>query len=126
MLQQFVDNWLQKAYQKVENGNLTISDLEELAAATQRMGTVRQRLLYLHALSPNIHSPLVSMDLHEPFDQYNHDLSPEPVFPYQSVHEAIRDGWQVIKFPVCQASSDRDNGLLGYEFILQKLEAYHV
>ena len=42
---------------------------------------------------------------------------------YRTVHEAIVDGWQVVQFPHLQAPfDDRDLDVVGYEFIVQKLE----
>ena len=44
---------------------------------------------------------------------------------YQTVHEAIMDGWEVIHFPDQQAPfDDREIDVLGYEFILQKKEHF--
>ena len=44
-------------------------------------------------------------------------------WPYRTVHEAIVDGWQVVQFPHLQAPfDDRDLDVVGYEFILQKME----
>jgi hypothetical protein len=39
------------------------------------------------------------------------------------VHGAIVDGWQVVQFPHLQAPfDDSDLDVVGYEFILQKME----
>ena len=44
-------------------------------------------------------------------------------WPYNTVHDAIVDGWQVIQFPHLQAPfDDQDLDVVGYEFILQKIE----
>ena len=50
-------------------------------------------------------------------------IAEELDWPYQTVHEAIVDGWQIVQFPHLQAPfDDRDLDVVGYEFILQKME----
>lgn len=87
---------------------------------------VRQRLLYLHAATPSIRSKVIGMALHEPVRGSITELSGQPqAWPYATVHDAIIDEWQVIQFPVQLAPfDDREIDILGFEFILQKLEEY--
>lgn len=86
----------------------------------------RQRLLYLHAATPSIRSRVIGMALHEPVPGSMTELSAEAqVWPYGTVHDAVVDGWQVIHFPQQLAPfDDREIDVLGYEFVLQKLEGY--
>jgi hypothetical protein len=83
----------------------------------------RQRLLYLHARTPNVFSDIVALTLIEPVPGYRAEISAESVeWQYNSVHEAIVDGWQIVQFPHLQAPfDDRDLDVVGYEFILQKM-----
>jgi ectoine hydroxylase-related dioxygenase (phytanoyl-CoA dioxygenase family) len=87
---------------------------------------LRQRLLYLHAATPSIRSQVVGMALHEPVPGSRTEIDPAPrEWPYATVHDAVLDGWQVIHFPQQLAPfDDREIDVLGYEFVLQKLEAY--
>jgi hypothetical protein len=87
---------------------------------------IRQRLLYLHAATPSIRSKVVGMALHEPVRGSITELNAQlQDWPYATVHDAILDEWQVVQFPVQLAPyDDREIDLLGYEFILQKLEGY--
>jgi hypothetical protein len=84
----------------------------------------RQRLLYLHARTPNVFSDIVALTQIEPVPGHRVEISAESVeWPYSSVHEAIVDGWQIVQFPYLQAPfDDRDLDVVGYEFILQKME----
>lgn len=84
----------------------------------------RQRLLYLHARSPNVFSDILGYTPIEPIAGYRVEITAEePDWPYQTVHDAIVDGWQVVQFPHLQAPfSDKDLDMVGYEFILQKME----
>ena len=83
----------------------------------------RQRLLYLHARTPNVFSDIVALTQIEPVTGYRVEISAEPIeWLYNSVHEAIVDGWQIVQFPHLQAPfDDRDLDMVGYEFILQKM-----
>jgi hypothetical protein len=91
-----------------------------------RRRAIRQRLLYLHASTPSIRSRVIGMALHEPVPGSITEITPEePEWPYTTVHDAVLDGWQVIHFPQQLAPfDDREIDILGYEFVLQKLEAY--
>lgn len=84
----------------------------------------RQRLLYLHARTPSVFSEILGLTLIEPVAGFKVELSAEePQWPYQTVHDAIVEGWQIVQFPHLQAPfDDRDLDVIGYEFILQKME----
>ena len=120
--------WLTKALAKLEGGAICTADLDELSQIIHAKRTsVRQRLLYLHATTPNIRSPVIGMAEHEPVAESITEITTEgDQWPYRSVHDAILDGWQVIHFPDQRVPfDDQEIDILGYEFILQKLEAYN-
>ena len=123
-----IDRWIDEARAKLKNGGLQKGDLDQLyqIISVNRKGT-RQRLLYLHAATPGIRSQVIGMALHEPVqDSVTEIVTVEQDWPYNTVHDAILDGWQVIHFPNQRTEfDDREIDILGYEFILQKLEAYN-
>lgn len=84
----------------------------------------RQRLLYLHARTPSVFSEILGLTLIEPVAGFKVEISAEePQWPYRTVHDAMVEGWQVVQFPHLQAPfDDRDLDVIGYEFILQKME----
>jgi hypothetical protein len=84
----------------------------------------RQRLLYLHARTPSVFSEIIGYTPIEPIAGYRVEIAAEvQKWPYDTVHDAIVDGWQVVQFPHHQAPyDDRDLDIVGYEFILQKME----
>jgi hypothetical protein len=84
----------------------------------------RQRLLYLHATTPSVFSRILGLTLIEPIPGHRPEITVEdPQWPYDTVHDALIDGWQIVQFPLFQASyDDRDLDVVGYEFILQKME----
>ena len=126
-LQTELASWLEQARIKQRNGGIAANDLDALAALIQApTKVVRQRLLYLHAATPSIRSKVIGMALHEPVPGSVTDITSAPAdWPFDTVHDAILAGWQVIHFPHQRAFfDDREIDILGYEFILQKLETY--
>ena len=84
----------------------------------------RQRLLYLHARTPSVYSGILGLTQIEPVAGHKVEITAqEEEWPYETVHDAIVAGWQVVQFPHHQAPiADRDLEMVGYEFILQKME----
>ncbi len=84
----------------------------------------RQRLLYLHARTPSVFSDILGYTQIEPTEGFRVEISGgEFGWPYATVHDALIDGWQIIQFPHLQSPfSDTDLDMIGYEFILQKME----
>ena len=123
-----IDRWIDEARAKLEDGGIQGGDLDRLHRVinTNRVHT-RQRLLYLHAATPGIRSQVLGMALHEPVQgSVTEIVTVEQEWPYNTVHDAILDGWQVIHFPDQRTEfDDREIDILGYEFILQKLEVYN-
>jgi hypothetical protein len=119
------DPEIRRFYGKLNRYNRVMHDALGVPIDGARRVT-RQRLLYLHAATPSIRSRVIGMALHEPVPGSVTEITPEaPEWPYGTVHDAILDGWQVIHFPQQLAPfDDREIDILGYEFILQKLETY--
>ncbi|MCE9589459.1 MAG: hypothetical protein K8S99_02930 [Planctomycetes bacterium] len=113
---------------KLAAGTLIPADLDALviAARTGRHGRVRQRIMYLHAAHPTIRAEVLSTAIHEPVPGSVTQIDPlAPPSPYATVFDAILDGWRVIHFPNQLAPfDDREIDVVGYEFVLEKLEAY--
>ena len=120
--------WLTRARAELESGTICAADLDELSQIIHAKRTsVRQRLLYLHATTSNIRSQVIGMAEHEPVAESITEITTDDdQWPYRTVHDAILDGWQVIHFPDQRVPfDDQEIDILGYEFILQKLEAYN-
>ncbi len=117
-----------KARADLKEGRLTLEDLSELESQVRdyfKPGL--QRLLYLHAGSPNIRSRVIAAALHEPVPDSVTQIDPlASEIPYDSVFSAILDGWRVIHFPDQRAPfDDFEIDIVGYEFILEKWSGEH-
>ena len=122
-----VSTWVDAARRKLQAGEaLRESDLDRLLAGHGSRSRLRQRLLYLHANTPSIHSNLVAAAIHEPVAGAVTEIDPQaPELPYRNVHDAILEGWRVVHFPQQRAPfDDREIDVMGHEFILEKLEEY--
>ena len=111
---------LETCLEKLRAGNLTEEDLQH-ALDRANGGGPPQRLLYLHAYSTLVTSPIEAMSYVDAEGVHDGPDDPEE-WPYKSVHEAILDGWRVIKFPemaLMMAGDDKTYGL-GCDFILEK------
>ena len=122
-----IEEWVSLARKKVKNEGISNNDLDQLEQVLQiRCNQNRQRLLYLQATTPSIRSNVIGMAQHEPVNGAITQIEPDTDdWKYQTVHDAIVDGWQAIFFPGQRTSfDDHEIDILGYEFILQKMEIY--
>lgn len=113
---------------KLAEGTLTPADLDALASASRagKHARVRQRLMYIHASHPTIRAEVLNASIHEPVPGSSTQIDPlaTPI-GYATVFDAVVDGWRVIHFPNQLAPfDDREIDVVGYEFILEKLEFY--
>ncbi|HYF52499.1 MAG TPA: hypothetical protein VEJ63_24035 [Planctomycetota bacterium] len=84
---------------------------------------VRQVLMYIYAMTPSIYGEVISLSMRAAGKYAPEEVQAEPLFPYGNVAAAMAEGWQVVHFPDQRAAfDDREIDVLGYEFILQKLE----
>ena len=86
----------------------------------------KQRLLYLSSQSTDPKSPAISQALHEPVKGTIVEIDPtKKGIDYESVHDAICDGWRVVNFPDQRGSLEGSEiEIYGYQFVLEKMEEY--
>lgn len=84
-------------------------------------GQRRQDVLYLQTQSTSPGSTVVGMLLIEDGVLSEGPLDPDD-WPYQTVVEAIRDGWRIISFPnmALLTVDEKEFYGLGFEFILER------
>ena len=118
---QQIQEWLDK----LRAGTLVEADLQQaldrLDGTSDDDSPKQQRLLYLNTGNTGVDSQVLGMALVE-----NGEIleGPDDVdeWPYNSVLEAMDDGWRVIKFPEMALLLQEDKTFgLGCEFILEKL-----
>tara|TARA_B100000029_G_scaffold497065_1_gene564211 strand:+ start:127 stop:498 length:372 start_codon:yes stop_codon:yes gene_type:complete len=103
-------------------GTLTTARLRQgIADIVQSSGNSRQDLLYLQAANTSPHSQVVGMMLIQEGVRSEGGLDAEK-WPYQTVLDAVREGWRIISFPnmALLAMDHDDSHGLGFEFILEK------
>ncbi len=119
---QEIQRWLDK----LRAGTLVEADLQQaldrLSDGTLEGGSPqRQRLLYLNTGNTGVDSPVLGMALVEN-GQILEGPDDTDQWPYNSVLDAMNDGWRVIKFPEMALLLQEDKTFgLGCEFILEKL-----
>ena len=88
---------------------------------------IKQRLLYLSGQSTDPRSPAISQALHEPVDGTIVEIDPTSRgLDYATVHDAVVDGWRIVHFPDQRGSvHDSDVEVIGFQFILEKLEEFN-
>jgi len=100
-------------------GELTAEALHAILEAVDDQ-TARQDLLFLRASTSTVNSEVVGMLLLEDGELNEGPSDPED-WPYQTVIDAIQDGWRVIKFPELALWVDENRTYeVGGEFVLEK------
>lgn len=112
-------NQVERCIGQLKHGTLTEMELRRISDIASQVGPV-QDILYLHTTVNSLTSPVLAMRILE-----NGDISDGPEdpddWPYQSVQEAIRGGWRVVKFPELALMMDESRTYgLGFEFILER------
>ena len=114
-----IKEWLDNCIEKHKSGELTTNDLYGLEDV---LNTEKQMILYLYSKSTNPRSPIGAWAI------YDTTVPDEPILPsqdapYNSVLDAVRDGWRIVHFPRPElyTFTDVENAYLSYEFILEKI-----
>ena len=117
-----IANKLDQAIAELRAGTLQESTLaairDEVAA-----GPAIQDLLYLQASGTDLNSEVIGM--RQVLDGEVSDGPDDPGdWPYQTVLEAIRDGWRIIDFPNLALLLDESRTYAyGAEFVLEKIRS---
>ena len=109
---------LQLCLDKFRRGALSEADLLQALALSEKPAP--QQLLYLQAGGTGVDSQAIGISLVA--EGKVQELPTDPAqWPYQTVLEAMADGWRVIKFPeLALLLQEYQTVGLGCEFILEK------
>ena len=85
----------------------------------------RQKILILYLGNSNLDSGIVGWSLYDGTTTDEIDPTGNEDPPYQSVLEAMRDGWRVIQIPTISAPQigrEHQTDYLQFEFVLERME----
>jgi len=113
---QLIEQWLDK----LRTGTLVEEDLQLALRGLDADGAARQqRLLYLQTSTTGVDSDVLGMALVENGQILEAPDDPDE-WPYNTVLEAMADGWKVVKFPEMALLLQEDQTFgFGCEFILE-------
>ena len=107
---------------ELQQGTLTEAGLRQgIADIVGTESPKRQDILYLQAVTTSPGAAVVGMLLVEDGELREGPPDPED-WPYQTVLEAVRDGWRIISFPnmALLTVDEKEFYGLGAEFILER------
>ena len=105
-------------------GTLTERDLLRISEIANEARVDRQDVLYLQTRTSSPVSEVLGMRIIESGEISDGPSDPDG-WPYQTVLDAVRAGWRIIKFPeMAQMLDDKRTYGLGYEFILDRLSRW--
>ena len=114
-----LEKHVERCVAELRQGTLTEESLRRIAG-TPVAGRDTQDLLYLNATTASLISEVLAMRIVEAGEISDGPEDPTD-WPYQTVLDAIRDGWRVVKFPESALMMDEGRTYgLGFEFILER------
>jgi hypothetical protein len=109
---------LQRCLDRFRAGALSEADFETALDLVDRRR--KQSILYIQAPTTYPHDMVIGMSIYEK-DKDFEDVDETGKFLYQTIDEALEDGWRIIKFPeVALVLDDQNTCGLGYEFVLER------
>ncbi len=118
-MQSEIRQWIAESRKKLEGNGLDDGDLDRLEAVLEDPSP--PKIMYLTARSTNMRSGIVGWVEFVPGEKPKLKLpGDEP--PYDSVLEAVADGWRVVQYPIPKLYEykDLENDYVGFDFILEK------
>ena len=111
---------VEECIDRLDRGDLQADHLREVLAQIPSACNTVQDLLYMQCSTTSVTSQVLGVQFIS-----GGEVQPEPDsvsdFPYQSVLEAMRDGWRVVQFPNMALLLDEERTYgLGCEFILER------
>ncbi len=117
-----VKRQLEKCLEKFRAGELKEHDLRQaLESADAQPAAPTPQLLYLQATTTSVNSHVCGMSRFDADGQHD-SVDETGEWVYQTVFDAMRDGWRIVKFPemALMVAGEEEAYGLGCEFILEK------
>ena len=119
-LREEIKRHVQVCLEALRRNELDEESLRRIAELAERLAGGRQNLLYLQAEQTSVTSRVIGMSLFVDGEFTDGPDDPDD-WPYQTVGDALADGWRIVKFPeMAILLDDRRTYGLGCEFILEK------
>ncbi len=110
---------LEGCIEALREGALNEERLRAVIETLRRGGGGRQELLYLQADHTSVAAQVIGLSLVE--DGEVVEQHPGDPWPYETVLDAMNDGWRIVQFPNLALVPDENRPTgLGCEFILEK------
>ncbi len=110
---------LEGCIEALQQGALTEEQLRQVIETLRRGGAGQQDLLYLQADQTSVAAQVIGISLVQGGEVV--EQHPGDPWPYETVLDAMRDGWRIVQFPNLALVPDENRPTgLGCEFILEK------
>lgn len=110
---------LESCIEALQQGSLTEERLQQVIDALRRGGAGQQELLYLQCGQTSVDSQVIGISLVQGGEVV--EQHPGDPWPYETVLDAMQDGWRIVQFPNLALVPDENRPTgLGCEFILEK------
>ena len=117
-----VKRQLEQCLEKFRAGELSEGDLQQaLESADAQLAASTPQLLYLQAGTTIVTSRVCGMSRFDADGQHD-SVDETGAWVYETVLDAMRDGWRIVKFPemALMVAGEEEAYGLGCEFILEK------
>ena len=118
-MNQTARNQLEHCIALLERGSLTEADLRDLASSSSSSAGKRQELLYLQTATTSVTSEVIGMSL-VAGGKVSDGAMDAAEWPYQTVLEAMEEGWRVVRFPVQLPAGHTQDAHITCEFVLER------
>ena len=119
-LREEIKRQVNQCFDELRRDALREESLRRIAELADGLAGARQDLLYLQAEQTAVTSRVIGMSMFVAGAFSDGPEDPDD-WPYQTVGEALADGWRIVKFPeLAILLDDRRTYGLGCEFILEK------
>ena len=114
-----IRNWISKAKEKLHQEPIQKADLDILETLIESFS--EPTIMYLTARSTDLRSGIIGWVTFDPFKEHKPTL-PSTTPPYNSVLEAVADGWRIVQYPIAKLYEykELENDYVGFDFILEK------